>query len=149
MILVENKMTDAIIDWKPDDMIEVSLKEKDDFLKIKETLTRIGIASRKDNILYQTCHILHKTKNGESVYYIVSFKELFNLDKRQNTLTLNDIRRRNRIIKLLHDWGLVDVVHLEKIEDVTPIGQIKIIPFAEKSQWNLQAKYNLGKKNQK
>lgn len=142
-------MTDGIVDWKPEDMIEVSLKKRDDFLKVKETLTRIGIASRKDNILYQTCHILHKTKNGESVYYIVSFKELFNLDKRQNTLTLNDVRRRNRIVKLLYDWGLVDVVHPEKIEDVTPVGQIKIIPFAEKSQWVLQTKYNLGKNKQK
>jgi len=139
-------MTHDIIEWKPDDMIQVTLKKRDDFLKIKETLTRIGIASKKGNILYQTCHILHKTKNGESVYYIVSFKELFNLDKRKNTLTLNDIRRRNRIVKLLYDWDLIDITNPEKIEDVTPAGQIKIIPFSEKSQWVLQAKYNLGKK---
>lgn len=139
-------MTHDIVEWKPDDMIQVTLKKRDDFLKIKETLTRIGIASKKDNILYQTCHILHKTRNGESVYYIVSFKELFNLDKRENTLTLNDIRRRNRIVKLLYDWDLIDIVNPEKIEDVTPAGQIKIIPFSEKPQWVLQAKYNLGKK---
>lgn len=121
------------------DMAEVILKEPDDFLKIKETLTRMGVASRKDNCLYQSCHILHK----QGRYFIVHFKELFLLDGKPSNLTENDVQRRNTIIRLLDDWGLIDVVEEPK-EGYAPLRQIKIIPFKEKDQWDLRPKYNIG-----
>ena len=136
-------MTDAIIDWKPDDMIEVSLKEKDDFLKIKETLTRIGVASRKDKKLYQSCHILHK----QGRYYIVHFKELFALDGKTADFSEEDKGRRNTISNLLQDWELIKIVDSKQIESPrSPMSQIKILPHKEKSDWELVAKYNIGRK---
>jgi hypothetical protein len=126
-----------------DKMIEVKLKEEDDFLKVRETLTRIGVASRKNNTLFQSCHILHK----QGRYYIVHFKELFALDGKPFDFTEEDTGRRNSITKLLSDWGLVTLVDAEKIKEPTvPISRIKIIPFSEKSQWELVTKYNIGKK---
>ena len=124
------------------DMLEVSFKESDDFLKIRETLTRIGVASRKDRTLYQSCHILHK----RGKYYLVHFKELFALDGKKATLVENDIQRRNTISVLLQDWNLLSIVKPEAAENKAPLSQIKIIAFKEKSEWNLQAKYNIGKK---
>jgi endonuclease III len=123
-------------------MVEVILNEPDDFLKVRETLTRIGVASRKEKKLYQSCHILHK----QGRYYIVSFKELFALDGKHANLTVNDIQRRNRIIRLLADWGLVTVVTPDKISDIAPLNQIKVLPFKEKGEWILEQKYNIGKK---
>ena len=127
-----------------DKMIEVKLKTADDFLKIRETLTRIGVASRKDKTLYQSCHILHK----QGRYFIVHFKELFALDGKPSNFTESDISRRNTIANLLAEWGLLKLVNpdLSK-EPVAPISQIKVLPFKEKDQWNLTAKYNIGKKN--
>jgi|TARA_R110000851_G_scaffold47918_1_gene116217 hypothetical protein len=126
-----------------DKMIEVKLAEEDDFLKVRETLTRIGVASRKNNTLFQSCHILHK----QGRYYIVHFKELFALDGKPFDFTQEDTGRRNSITKLLSDWGLVTLVSPEKIKEPTvPISRIKIIPFGEKSQWELVTKYNIGKK---
>jgi len=133
---------DIEIKWQQSDMVEVSLSEPDDFLKVRETLTRIGVASRKEKKIYQSCHILHK----QGRYYIVHFKELFALDGKHTNLSLNDIQRRNRIIQLLCDWGLVNVVHLEKIEDVAPLNQIKVLSFKEKDEWTLESKYNIGRK---
>ena len=130
------------IKWSIDDMVEVKLKEDDDFLKVKETLTRIGIASRKEKKLFQSCHILHK----QGKYYIVHFKELFALDGKKATLIENDIQRRNTISVLLQDWSLLSIVKPENAENKAPLSQIKIIAFKEKSEWNLQAKYNIGKK---
>ena len=127
------------INWSTNDMLEVSLHEPDDFLKIRETLTRIGVASRKDQKLYQSCHILHK----QGKYYIVHFKELFALDGKETNLSENDIGRRNRIASLLSDWGLVSIIG--KTEPIAPLSQIKIISFKEKSEWNLETKYNIGK----
>jgi hypothetical protein len=121
---------------------EVTLKTQDDFLKIKETLTRIGVASRKDKTLYQSCHILHK----QGRYFIVHFKELFALDGKHSDLSENDIQRRNTITHLLEDWGLVSIVDEEACEDTAPLSQIKVLPFTEKKDWNLVAKYNIGKK---
>ena len=134
--------TDIEVTWEPSDMVEVTLSEPDDFLKVRETLTRIGVASRKEKKLYQSCHILHK----QGKYYIVHFKELFALDGKGVNLTLNDVQRRNRITQLLVDWELVAVVNHETIEDVSPLNQIKVIAYKEKSEWTLEAKYNIGKK---
>ena len=130
------------INWKPEQMLEVELKEPDDFLKIRETLSRIGVASRKDKILYQSCHVLHK----KSKYYIVHFKELFALDGKDTNLSENDIARRNTIAKLLGDWGLVKVKG--SLEHIAPLSQIKIIAFKEKNDWTLETKYNIGKKRE-
>ena len=130
------------LQWTKDNMVEVQLKEPDDFLKVRETLTRIGVASRKEKKLYQSCHILHK----KGQYYIVHFKELFALDGKKANLSDNDFQRRNRIIKLLSDWGLVNVVDESAIVDAAPLSQIKVIAYKEKSEWNLESKYNIGKK---
>ena len=130
------------INWKPEQMLEVELKEPDDFLKIRETLSRIGVASRKERKLYQSCHILHK----QGKYYIVHFKELFALDGKKATLVENDIQRRNTIAILLQDWNLIDIVKKEDANNKAPLSQIKVLPFKEKKEWNLSAKYNIGKK---
>jgi len=127
------------INWTQGQMLEVNLKEPDDFLKIRETLSRIGVASRKERKLYQSCHILHK----QGRYYIVHFKELFALDGKQTNLSENDIARRNTIAKLLKDWGLVEIQG--EAEPIAPLSQIKIISFKEKNEWSLETKYNLGK----
>ena len=136
----ENK---EIKNWQPTDMLECSLNEPDDFLKIRETLTRIGVASRKDQKLYQSCHILHK----QGRYFIVHFKELFLLDGKPSNLLENDIERRNTITTLLADWGLVSVVNAAQAKPLAPLRQIKVIPFKEKSQWELCPKYNIGNTN--
>ena len=128
------------INWTQEQMLEVTLKEPDDFLKIRETLSRIGVASRKEKKLYQSCHILHK----QGRYYIVHFKELFALDGKQTNLSENDIARRNTISKLLKDWGLVEIQG--EAEPIAPLSQIKIISFKEKNEWSLETKYNIGKK---
>ena len=128
--------------WSPEQMLEVTLKQPDDFLKIRETLSRIGVASRKDKTLFQSCHILHK----QGKYYIVHFKELFALDGKKATLVENDVQRRNTISVLLQDWNLLSIVKPEAAENKAPLSQIKIIAFKEKNEWNLQAKYNIGKK---
>ena len=128
------------INWTQEQMLEVTLKEPDDFLKIRETLSRIGVASRKERKLYQSCHILHK----QGRYYIVHFKELFALDGKQTTLSENDIARRNTISKLLKDWGLVELKG--ETEPIAPLSQIKIISFKEKNDWTLETKYNIGTK---
>jgi hypothetical protein len=130
------------IKWSIQDMLEVTIKQPDDFLKVRETLTRIGVASRKDKTLFQSCHILHK----QGKYYIVHFKELFALDGKIATLSENDIQRRNTIAILLQDWALVDIVQKEKAENKAPLSQIKVLPFKEKKEWTLSAKYNIGKK---
>jgi|TARA_Y100000289_G_scaffold23875_1_gene23233 hypothetical protein len=132
------------VQWTKEDMIEVNLKEPDDFLKVRETLTRIGVASRKERKLYQSCHILHK----KGQYYIVHFKELFALDGKKANLSENDVQRRNRIIKLLSDWGLIEIVKEDLIKDAAPLSQIKVIAFKEKGDWTLESKYNIGKKRQ-
>ena len=136
--------SEASFVWTPEQMVEVGLKEPDDFLKVRETLTRIGVASRKEKKLYQSCHILHK----QGKYYIVHFKELFALDGKKANLSMNDVQRRNRIIQLLIDWGLVNIpaTSQEKITDVSPLSQIKILGYSEKNEWALEAKYNIGKK---
>jgi len=131
------------VDWSKDQMVEVRLNQPDDFLKVRETLTRIGVASRKEKKLYQSCHILHK----QGKYYIVHFKELFALDGKYANLTVNDVQRRNRITRLLVDWGLIDVVIEESIQDIAPLNQIKVLPYREKTEWVLEQKYNIGKKN--
>jgi hypothetical protein len=128
--------------WSADQMIEVTLNEPDDFLKVRETLTRIGVASRKEKKIYQSCHILHK----QGRYYIVHFKELFALDGKHANLTVNDVQRRNRIIQLLCDWGLVTVIEPEKVTDIAPLNQIKVLAYKEKNEWVLETKYNIGKK---
>lgn len=135
---------EPIYEWSPEKMIEVVLQEPDDFLKVRETLTRIGVASRKEKKLYQSCHILHK----QGRYFIVHFKELFALDGKRANLTINDVQRRNRIVNLLVDWGLVLISDegREGILDVSPLNQIKVISFREKSEWSLETKYNIGKK---
>ena len=130
--------------WKPDQMLEVNLNEPDDFLKVRETLTRIGVASRKEKKLYQSCHILHK----QGKYYIVHFKELFALDGKKANLSLNDVQRRNRIVQLLGDWGLVSINSKESIADVAPLSQIKVLAYREKNDWTLESKYNIGKKKE-
>lgn len=129
--------------WTVEDMVEVLLEERDDFLKVKETLTRIGVASKKDQTLYQSCHILHK----QGKYYIVHFKELFALDGRPTNMSEGDIARRNTITNLLQEWGLISIVDKIKTQDpVTPLNQIKILPFKEKNAWQLVSKYSIGKK---
>ena len=134
-------MNDSL--WKPDKMLEVGLKEPDDFLKVRETLSRIGVASRKNKTLYQSCHILHK----QGKYYIVHFKELFALDGKDTNISENDIARRNTIANLLTDWGLVKVVSKSVVE-AAPLSQIKVISFKEKNEWLLETKYNIGKKKE-
>ena len=135
-------MSEETINWSPASMLEVTIKQPDDFLKIRETLTRIGVASRKDKTLYQSCHILHK----QGKYYITHFKELFALDGKDATLSENDVQRRNTIAILLQDWNLIDIVSKEKAENKAPLSQIKVLPFKEKNEWILSAKYNIGKK---
>ena len=135
-------MSEDTISWSSADRLEVTIKQPDDFLKVRETLTRIGVASRKDKTLFQSCHILHK----QGKYYITHFKELFALDGKKSTLTENDIQRRNTIALLLQDWNLIDVVNTALVENKAPLSQIKVLPFKEKSEWNLVAKYNIGKK---
>ena len=135
-------MSEDTINWSQADMLEVTIKQPDDFLKVRETLTRIGVASRKDKTLFQSCHILHK----QGKYFITHFKELFALDGKNSTLTENDIQRRNTIALLLQDWNLIDVVNATLVENKAPLSQIKVLPFKEKSEWNLVAKYNIGKK---
>jgi hypothetical protein len=130
------------VSWSQDQMIEVKLNEPDDFLKVRETLTRIGVASRKERKLYQSCHILHK----QGKYYIVHFKELFALDGKYANLTVNDVQRRNRITRLLADWGLIHVVSEDSIQDIAPLNQIKVLPYKDKNDWILEQKYNIGKK---
>ena len=130
------------INWTQDQMLEVALKEPDDFLKIRETLSRIGVASRKEKKLYQSCHILHK----QGKYFIVHFKELFALDGKNTNLSENDVARRNRIATLLADWGLVEIIG--KTDPIAPLSQIKIISFKEKNEWLLETKYNIGKKRE-
>ena len=132
----ENK----IVEWTPASMLEITLNEPDDFLKVRETLTRIGVASRKDNKLFQSCHILHK----QGRYFIVHFKELFLLDGKKSNLEENDIARRNTIAQLMSDWGLISIDGGKKVEPLAPMRQIKIIPFKEKNNWELCPKYNIG-----
>lgn len=140
-----DQIVEAQVQWTPDMMIEVTLGEPDDFLKVRETLTRIGVASRKEKKLYQSAHILHK----QGRYYITHFKELFALDGKRANLTVNDVQRRNRIVKLLFDWGLVDVVKPDMITDIAPLNQIKVLPYRDKSEWILEQKYNIGSKNKR
>ncbi len=131
------------VQWSQDQMVEVLLNEPDDFLKVRETLTRIGVASRKEKKLYQSCHILHK----QGKYYIVHFKELFALDGKHANLTINDVQRRNRIARLLADWGLINIVKEESVMDIAPLNQIKVLAYKDKSDWVLEQKYNMGKKS--
>ena len=133
------------VKWSPDQMVEVSLSEPDDFLKVRETLTRIGVASRKEKKIYQSCHILHK----QGRYYLVHFKELFALDGKHANLTLNDVQRRNRIVQLIADWGLVTILKPENITDIAPLNQIKVLAYKEKDEWVLETKYNIGAKKKK
>ena len=130
------------VTWSQDQMVEIILNEPDDFLKVRETLTRIGVASRKERKLYQSCHILHK----QGKYYIVHFKELFALDGKHANLTINDVQRRNRIVRLLSDWKLISVVDEESILDIAPLNQIKVLAYKDKTEWILEQKYNIGKK---
>lgn len=130
------------VQWKQSDMVEVLLSEPDDFLKVRETLTRIGVASRKERKIYQSCHILHK----QGKYYIVHFKELFALDGKNTNFSENDLQRRNRISQLLSDWGLITIVDAEKIQDLAPLNQIKVLAFRDKEEWVLESKYNIGRK---
>ena len=130
------------VKWSPDQMVEVTLNEPDDFLKVRETLTRIGVASRKEKKIFQSCHILHK----QGKYYIVHFKELFALDGKRSNLFENDIQRRNRVTQLLQDWGLVNIVDAEKVQDSAPLSQIKVLSYKDKGDWTLESKYNIGKK---
>ena len=132
------------VQWTAESMVEVGLKEPDDFLKVRETLTRIGVASRKEKKLYQSCHILHK----QGRYYIVHFKELFALDGKKANLSTNDVQRRNRIVQLLSDWGLISMMSKEGIADVAPLSQIKVLAYKEKGDWTLESKYNIGKKKE-
>ena len=138
-----NQTIEPQVNWSPDMMVEVTLNEPDDFLKVRETLTRIGVASRKEKKLYQSAHILHK----QGRYYIVSFKELFALDGKHANLTVNDVQRRNRIVRLLADWGLIAVIDADKVLDIAPLNQIKVLPFKEKGEWILETKYNIGKRS--
>jgi hypothetical protein len=130
------------VEWSQDQMVEVILNEPDDFLKVRETLTRIGVASRKEKKLYQSCHILHK----QGRYFIVHFKELFALDGKHANLTINDVQRRNRIARLLADWGLIVIVKPESVADIAPLNQIKVLAYKDKGEWALEQKYNIGKK---
>ena len=135
-------MSEESFNWSPEQMLEDTLNQPDDFLKIRETLSRIGVASRKDKTLFQSCHIIHK----QGKYYIVHFKELFALDGKKATLIENDVQRRTTIAILLQDWNLLTIVKPEDATNKAPLSQIKIIAFKEKKEWNLQAKYNIGKK---
>ena len=135
-------MVEPTVEWAQDKMLEVVLKQPDDFHTVRETLTRIGVASRKEKKLYQSCHILHK----QGRYFIVHFKELFALDGKHANLTVNDVQRRNRISKLLADWGLVEIVNEESASDIAPLNQIKVLSFKDKGDWILEQKYNIGKK---
>ena len=135
-------ITEPEVKWSTDQMIEITLNEPDDFLKVRETLTRIGVASRKEKKIYQSCHILHK----QGRYYIVHFKELFALDGKHANLTQNDVQRRNRIIQLLSDWGLITIMNVSKITDIATLNQIKVLAYKEKHEWILETKYNIGKK---
>ena len=141
----DNPPTDVQIEWTPAMMLEITLNEPDDFLKVRETLTRIGVASRKENKLFQSCHILHK----QGRYFIVHFKELFLLDGKPCNLAENDLRRRNTIVTLLSDWGLVEPVNPEQLNDTAPLRQIKIISYRDKGNWELQPKYNIGNSSRK
>ena len=132
------------VNWDPNQMVEVTLNEPDDFLKVRETLTRIGVA-RKEKKIYQSCHILHK----QGRYFLVHFKELFALDGKHANLTSNDVQRRNRIAQLLVDWGLVGIVNAESIQDVAPLNQIKVLSYKDKGDWILETKYNIGGKKKK
>jgi len=134
---------EPVVEWNPSMMVEVLLNEPDDFLKVRETLTRIGVASRKEKKLYQSCHILHK----QGRYYLVHFKELFALDGKHANLTINDIQRRNRITQLLADWDLVTIVNPDQVFDIAPLNQIKVLPYRDKGEWILEQKYNIGKRN--
>ena len=136
---------EAEVKWSQDQMVEVVLGEPDDFLKVRETLTRIGVASRKEKKIYQSCHILHK----QGRYYLVHFKELFALDGKHANLTLNDVQRRNRIAQLLADWGLISIVSADKIQDIAPLNQIKVLAFRDKQDWILETKYNIGSKKKR
>ena len=140
---MEEQEQKQVSNWNPDMMLEITLNEPDDFLKVRETLTRIGVASRKDNKLFQSCHILHK----QGRYFIVHFKELFLLDGKPSNLLENDVQRRNTIAVLLVDWGLISILNSDSTKDVAPLRQIKIIPFKDKSQWELCPKYNIGNSN--
>ena len=133
------------INWSPEQMVEIILNEPDDFLKVRETLTRIGVASRKEKKIYQSCHILHK----QGRYFLVHFKELFALDGKHANLTSNDVQRRNRIAQLLVDWGLVGIVNADTIQDVAPLNQIKVLAYKDKGDWILETKYNIGSKKKK
>jgi len=141
----DNSPADVQIEWTPAMMLEVNLNEPDDFLKVRETLTRIGVASRKENKLFQSCHILHK----QGRYFIVHFKELFLLDGKPSNLVENDLKRRNTIVTLLSDWGLVEPVNPEQLNDTAPLRQIKIISYRDKDKWELQPKYNIGNSSRK
>ena len=138
-------VTESEIKWSSDQMVEISLNEPDDFLKVRETLTRIGVASRKEKKIYQSCHILHK----QGRYFLVHFKELFALDGKHANLTTNDVQRRNRIAQLLSDWGLVEVLNVEQIKDIAPLNQIKVLAYRDKGDWILETKYNIGSKKKK
>ena len=133
------------VNWDPNQMVEVTLNEPDDLLKVRETLTRIGVASRKEKKIYQSCHILHK----QGRYFLVHFKELFALDGKHANLTTNDVQRRNRIAQLLVDWGLVGIVNADSIQDVAPLNQIKVLSYKDKGDWILETKYNIGSKKKK
>ena len=136
---------EAEVTWTPEQMVEVVLSEPDDFLKVRETLTRIGVASRKEKKIYQSCHILHK----QGRYFLVHFKELFALDGKHANLTVNDVQRRNRIAQLLADWGLIGIVDVSKITDIAPLNQIKVLAYKDKQDWILETKYNIGYKKKK
>mgnify|MGYP003324560928 CR=1 FL=1 len=136
------QMVEPTVQWSQDQMVEVLLNEPDDFLKVRETLTRIGVASRKEKKLYQSCHILHK----QGRYFIVHFKELFALDGKHANLTVNDVQRRNRITRLLADWGLISCVTEATVLDIAPLNQIKVLAYKDKGDWVLEQKYNIGKK---
>mgnify|MGYP001426202891 FL=1 len=135
-------ITEPEVKWSTDQMVEITLNEPDDFLKVRETLTRIGVASRKEKKIYQSCHILHK----QGKYFIVHFKELFALDGKKTNLSINDVQRRNRIIQLLSDWGLIKISDADKVTDLAPLNQIKVLAFKEKDDWTLESKYNIGRK---
>ena len=137
-------MVESEIQWKQSDMVEVTLGEPDDFLKVRETLTRIGVASRKEKKIYQSCHILHK----QGKYYIVHFKELFALDGKHTNFSNNDLHRRNRIAQLLSDWGLISIVGKINEDELAPLNQIKVLSFKDKDEWTLESKYNIGRKKQ-
>jgi hypothetical protein len=137
-----NQTIEPQVTWSPDMMVEVILNEPDDFLKVRETLTRIGVASRKEKKLYQSCHILHK----QGKYYITHFKELFALDGKHANLTVNDVQRRNRIARLLSDWGLITIVNESFISDIAPLNQIKVLSYKDKNDWILETKYSIGTK---